>query len=204
MTPSSYACRLLTHPDRPPGRDALADDAPIITPINSRVRGRKLAGTPTSFAANYPAAHCARSPAQLRVDASQHRRGLRGAARAARASTETWGRCTNRCDYVTTKPLTAAQRAFRQCSRSDSVPKDPRGAGTPETGERIASGRLLQAQLRRVGQPRIKGAIRSAVTANTMPENTIRWNSGAGRRSHLGQPGHPTGRSGITMTTSTG
>ncbi len=85
--------------------------------------GRTAGNNDVTFAANYPAASVLRaSPAQLwRVDVvGPHRRGLPRVSRPSRSSASPknpWALHTNRYDYVTTKPPTAARSgASVRCS----------------------------------------------------------------------------------------
>lgn len=187
---------LLGTPIGHPAAIALADDAPIITPINSEFGKANRWHTDVTFAANYPAASVLRAVSLPSYGGSTLWANTAAAyaelPEPLKCLTENlWALHTNRYDYVTTKPLTAAQRAFRQVfEKPDFRTEHPVVRVHPETGERTLL--RLRAQLRRVGQPRIKGVIRSAATANHHARKHHPLELGAGRRSHLGQPGHPT------------
>lgn len=88
-----------------------------------------------------------------------------------------WALHTNRYDYVTTKPLTAAQRAFRQVfEKPDFRTEHPVVRVHPETGERtLLAGDFVRSF---VGLDSHESRVLFEVLQRriTMPENTIRWN----------------------------
>jgi len=166
-----------------------AKNAPIITPINSEYGKATRWHTDVTFAANYPAASILRAITLPSYGGST----LWASTAAAYAELpeplkclveNLWALHTNRYDYVTTEAaaaLTDAQRAFRQAfEKADFRTEHPVVRVHPETGERT----LLAGDFVRnfVGlDSHISNALLELLQRRiTEPENTIRWNWGAG------------------------
>lgn len=173
---------LLGTPIGHPAAIALADDAPIITPINSEFGKANRWHTDVTFAANYPAASVLRAVSLPSYGGSTLWANTAAAyaelPEPLKCLTENlWALHTNRYDYVTTKPLTAAQRAFRQVfEKPDFRTEHPVVRVHPETDERtLLAGDFVRSF---VGLDSHESRVLFEVLQRriTMPENTIRWN----------------------------
>lgn len=188
---------LLGTPIGHPAAIALADDAPIITPINSEFGKANRWHTDVTFAANYPAASVLRAVSLPSYGGSTLWANTAAAyaelPEPLKCLTENlWALHTNRYDYVTTKPLTAAQRAFRQVfEKPDFRTEHPVVRVHPETGERtLLAGDFVRSF---VGLDSHESRVLFEVLQrNHHARKHHPLELGAGRRSHLGQPGHPT------------
>jgi taurine dioxygenase len=158
-----------------------ADNAPIITPINSEYGKATRWHTDVTFAANYPAASILRA-----VTLPSYGGSTLWASTAAaydelpeplkRLVDNLWALHTNRYDYVTDEALTDAQRAFRQAfEKRDFQTEHPVVRVHPETGERT----LLLGDFVRgfVGLDSYESTVLFELLQRrvTQPENTIRW-----------------------------
>src|SRR3984893_2265152 len=138
--------RLLGTPIGHPAAAFLAaENAPIITPINSEYGKATRWHTDVTFAANYPAASILRA-----VTLPSYGGSTSWAPPAAAYEhlpeplqclvENLWALHTNRYDYGTADPdpaLTDAQKAFRQaCEKKDFRTEHPVVRVHPETGER--------------------------------------------------------------------
>ncbi|HEY2450863.1 MAG TPA: TauD/TfdA family dioxygenase [Mycobacterium sp.] len=178
--------RLLGTPIGHPAASVMsADNAPIITPINSEYGKANRWHTDVTFAANYPAASILRAVTLPRYGGST----LWASTAAAyselpeplKALVENlWAVHTNRYDYVSTEfeaALTDAQRAFRQAfEKREFRTEHPVVRVHPETGERT----LLAGDFVRnfVGLDSNESNVLQELLQRriTVPENTIRWN----------------------------
>jgi len=178
--------RLLGTPIGHPATAALsAEDAPIITPINSEYGKATRWHTDMTFAANYPAASILRA-----ITLPSYGGSTLWASTAAayehlpeplRCLVENlWALHTNRYDYVTPEAaisMTDAQRAFRQAfEKPDFRTEHPVVRVHPETGERtLLAGDFVRSF---VGLDSHESAMLLELLQRriTMPENTIRWN----------------------------
>jgi alpha-ketoglutarate-dependent taurine dioxygenase len=162
-----------------------ANDAPVITPINSDYGKANRWHTDVTFAANYPAASILRA-----ITLPSYGGSTLWASTAAAYEQlpeplkclveNLWALHSNRYDYVTTESalsMTDAQRAFRQAfEKPDYRTEHPVVRVHPETGERT----LLAGDFVRnfVGLDSHESSVLLELLQRriTMPENTIRWN----------------------------
>ena len=161
-----------------------AENAPVITPIDSEYGKATRWHTDVTFVANYPAASILRAVTLPRYGGST----LWASTAAAyddlpdplKCLVENlWALHTNRYDYVTTEAaisMTDAQRAFRQAfEKPDFRTEHPVVRVHPETGERT----LLLGDFVRsfVGLDSYESTVLLELLQRriTMPENTIRW-----------------------------
>lgn len=161
-----------------------ADNAPIITPINSEYGKATRWHTDVTFATNYPAASILRAVTLPRYGGST----LWASTAAAYEQLpeplkclveNLWAVHTNRYDYVSTEvetSLTDAQRAFRQAfEKRDFRTEHPVVRVHPETGEPT----LLAGDFVRnfVGLDSHESNVLLELLQRriTVPENTIRW-----------------------------
>jgi alkyl sulfatase len=177
---------LLGTPIAHPAASVLAaQNAPVITPINSEFGKATRWHTDVTFAANYPAASILRA-----VTLPSYGGSTLWASTAAayeqlpeplRCLVENlWALHSNRYDYVTTEAaaaMTDPQRAFRQAfEKADFQTEHPVVRVHPETGERT----LLAGDFVRnfVGLDSHESSVLLELLQRriTMPENTIRWN----------------------------
>jgi alpha-ketoglutarate-dependent sulfate ester dioxygenase len=174
--------RLLGIPIGHPAASVLAaDNAPIITPINSEYGKATRWHTDVTFAANYPAASILRA-----VTLPSYGGSTLWASTAAAYERlpqplkclveNLWALHTNRHDYVTDEALTDAQRAFRQAfEKREFQTEHPVVRVHPETGERT----LLLGDFVRgfVGLDSHESTVLFELLQRriTQPENTIRW-----------------------------
>ena len=182
--------RLLGTPIGHPAASVLAaEDAPLITPINSDYGTANRWHTDVTFAANYPAASILRAVTLPAYGGST----LWASTTAAyerlpeplRCLVENlWAVHTNRFDYVTTEAqasMTDAQRVFRQAfEKRDFQTEHPVVRVHPETGERtLLAGAFVHGFVGLAGPE--SGALLELLQRRiTVPENTIRWNWAAG------------------------
>lgn len=182
--------RLLGTPMGHPAASVLAaEDAPLITPINSDYGTANRWHTDITFAANYPAASILRAVTLPAYGGST----LWASTTAAyerlpeplRCLVENlWAVHTNRFDYVTTEAqasMTDAQRVFRQAfEKRDFQTEHPVVRVHPETGERtLLAGAFVHGFVGLAGPE--SGALLELLQRRiTVPENTIRWNWAAG------------------------
>ncbi len=162
-----------------------AENAPVITPIDSEYGKATRWHTDVTFAANYPAASILRAVTLPRYGGST----LWASTAAAYDDLpdplkclvdNMWALHTNRYDYVTpesVESMTDAQRAFRQAfEKPDFRTEHPVVRVHPETGERT----LLLGDFVRsfVGLDSYESTVLLELLQRriTMPENTIRWN----------------------------
>jgi taurine dioxygenase len=158
-----------------------ADNAPIITPINSEYGKATRWHTDVTFVANYPAASILRA-----VTLPSYGGSTLWASTAAAYDDlpepltwlvdDLWALHTNRHDYITPEALTDAQRAFREAfDKPDFRTVHPVVRVHPETGERT----LLLGDFVRgfVGLDNYESTVLFDLLQRriTMPENTIRW-----------------------------
>jgi len=161
-----------------------AENAPVITPIDSEYGKATRWHTDVTFVANYPAASILRAVTLPRYGGST----LWASTAAAyddlpdplKCLVENlWALHTNRYDYVTpesVESMTDAQRAFRQAfEKPDFRTEHPVVRVHPETGERT----LLLGDFVRsfVGLDSYESTVLLELLHRriTMPENTIRW-----------------------------
>ena len=173
---------LLGTPIGHPAAVALADNAPIITPINSEYGKANRWHTDVTFAANYPAASVLRAVTLPSYGGSTLWANTAAAyadlPEPLKCLTENlWALHSNRYDYVKTEPQTDAQKAFRQVfEKPDFRTEHPVVRVHPETGERT----LLAGNFVRnfVGLDSHESAALFELLQRriTVPENTIRWN----------------------------
>ena len=166
-----------------------AENAPVITPIDSEYGKATRWHTDVTFVANYPAASILRAVTLPRYGGST----LWASTAAAyddlpdplKCLVENlWALHTNRYDYVTpesVESMTDAQRAFRQAfEKPDFRTEHPVVRVHPETGERT----LLLGDFVRsfVGLDSYESTVLLELLHRriTMPENTVRWNWEAG------------------------
>ncbi len=159
-----------------------AENAPIITPINSDYAKANRWHTDVTFAANYPAASILRAVTLPSYGGSTLWASTTAAYDELPEPLKSlvdnlWALHTNRHDYVTTESLTDAQQAFRQAfEKPDFRTEHPVVRVHPETGERT----LLAGDFVRgfVGLDSYESSVLLEVLQRriTMPENTIRWN----------------------------
>jgi alpha-ketoglutarate-dependent sulfate ester dioxygenase len=162
-----------------------ADNAPIITPINSEYGKANRWHTDVTFAANYPAASILRA-----VTLPSYGGSTLWASTAAAYEhlpeplqclvENLWALHSNRYDYVTpesVESMTDAQRAFRQAfEKPDFRTEHPVVRVHPETGERtLLLGNFVHGF---IGLDNYESATLLELLQRriTMPENTIRWN----------------------------
>jgi alpha-ketoglutarate-dependent sulfate ester dioxygenase len=162
-----------------------ADNAPIITPINSEYGKANRWHTDVTFAANYPAASILRA-----VTLPSYGGSTLWASTAAAYEhlpeplkclvENLWALHSNRYDYVTpesVESMTDAQRAFRQAfEKPDFRTEHPVVRVHPETGERtLLLGNFVHGF---IGMDNYESAALLELLQRriTMPENTIRWN----------------------------
>jgi alpha-ketoglutarate-dependent sulfate ester dioxygenase len=162
-----------------------AENAPVITPIDSEYGKATRWHTDVTFVANYPAASILRAVTLPRYGGST----LWASTAAAYDDLpdplkclvdNLWALHTNRYDYVTpesVESMTDAQRAFRQAfEKPDFRTEHPVVRVHPETGERT----LLLGDFVRsfVGLDSYESTVLLELLQRriTMPENTIRWN----------------------------
>ncbi|MCV7100986.1 TauD/TfdA dioxygenase family protein [Mycobacterium palustre] len=174
--------RLLGTPIGHPAASVLAaDNAPIITPINSEYGKATRWHTDVTFAANYPAASILRAVTLPSYGGSTLWASTAAAYDALpeplkRLVEDLWALHTNRYDYVANEALTDAQRAFRQAfEKPDFQTEHPVVRVHPETGERT----LLLGDFVRgfVGLDSYESTALFELLQRriTQPENTIRW-----------------------------
>jgi alpha-ketoglutarate-dependent taurine dioxygenase len=161
-----------------------AENAPVITPIDSEYGKATRWHTDVTFVANYPAASILRAVTLPRYGGST----LWASTAAAYDDLpdplkclvdNLWALHTNRYDYVTpesVESMTDAQRAFRQAfEKPDFRTEHPVVRVHPETGERT----LLLGDFVRsfVGLDSYESTVLLELLQRriTMPENTIRW-----------------------------
>jgi taurine dioxygenase len=182
--------RLLGTPIGHPAAAFLAaENAPIITPINSEYGKATRWHTDVTFAANYPAASILRA-----VTLPSYGGSTLWASTAAAYDDlpeplrwlvdNLWALHTNRHDYVTVESIEAlsdAQRAFRQAfDKPDFRTEHPVVRVHPETGERtLVLGDFVRGF---VGLDSYESTVLLELLQRriTMPENTIRWSWGYG------------------------
>ncbi|AKN18057.1 TauD/TfdA dioxygenase family protein [Mycobacterium haemophilum] len=162
-----------------------AQNAPIITPINSDYGKATRWHTDVTFAANYPAASILRA-----VTLPSYGGSTLWASTAAAYDDlpeplkwlvdNLWALHTNRYDYVTPESvasLTDAQREFRQAFENpDFRTEHPVVRVHPETGEpTLLLGNFVRGF---VGLDSHESSVLLELLQRriTMPENTIRWN----------------------------
>ena len=161
-----------------------AENAPVITPIDSEYGKATRWHTDVTFVANYPAASILRG-----VTLPSYGGSTLWASTAAAYDDlpdplkclvdNLWALHTNRYDYVTpesVESMTDAQRAFRQAfEKPDFRTEHPVVRVHPETGERT----LLLGDFVRsfVGLDSYESTVLLELLHRriTMPENTIRW-----------------------------
>ena len=161
-----------------------AENAPVITPIDSEYGKATRWHTDVTFAANYPAASILRA-----ITLPSYGGSTLWASTAAAYEQlpeplkclveNLWALHTNRYDYVTpesVESMTDAQRAFRQAfEKPDFRTEHPVVRVHPETGERT----LLLGDFVRsfVGLDSYESTVLLELLHRriTMPENTIRW-----------------------------
>jgi taurine dioxygenase len=158
-----------------------ADNAPIITPINSEYGKATRWHTDVTFAANYPAASILRA-----VTLPSYGGSTLWASTAAAYDAlpeplkglveDLWALHTNRYDYVGEEALTDVQRAFRQAfEKPDFQTEHPVVRVHPETGERtLVLGDFVRGF---VGLDSYESTVLFEMLQRriTQPENTIRW-----------------------------
>lgn len=163
-----------------------AEDAPIITPINSEYGSANRWHTDVTFAANYPAASILRAVTLPGYGGSTLWASTTAAYEQLPEPLQhlvenLWALHTNRYDYVTVESLTAAQRAFRQAfEKREFRTEHPVVRVHPETGERtLVLGDFVRAF---VGLDDYESRMLFELLQRriTQPENTIRWNWEAG------------------------
>lgn len=163
-----------------------AEDAPIITPINSEYGSANRWHTDVTFAANYPAASILRAVTLPGYGGSTLWASTAAAYEQLPEPLQhlvenLWALHTNRYDYVTVESLTAAQRAFRQAfEKREFRTEHPVVRVHPETGERtLVLGDFVRAF---VGLDDYESRMLFELLQRriTQPENTIRWNWEAG------------------------
>ncbi|KZS84167.1 TauD/TfdA dioxygenase family protein [Mycobacterium persicum] len=159
-----------------------AENAPIITPINSEYGKANRWHTDVTFAANYPSASVLRAVtlpgyggSTLWANTAAAYEGLPEPLKCL--AENLWALHTNRHDYLHAEPLTEAQRAHRQAfQKPDFQTEHPVVRVHPETGERT----LLAGSFVRnfVGLDSHESSVLFELLQQriTMPENTIRWN----------------------------
>ncbi|KZS62065.1 TauD/TfdA dioxygenase family protein [Mycobacterium ostraviense] len=159
-----------------------AENAPIITPINSEYGKANRWHTDVTFAANYPAASVLRAVtlpgyggSTLWANTTAAYEGLPEPLKCL--AENLWALHTNRHDYLDAEPLTEAQQAHRQAfQKPDFQTEHPVVRVHPETGERT----LLAGSFVRnfVGLDSHESSVLFELLQQriTMPENTIRWN----------------------------
>lgn len=163
-----------------------AEDAPIITPINSEYGSANRWHTDVTFAANYPAASILRAVTLPGYGGSTLWASTAAAYEQLPEPLQhlvenLWALHTNRYDYITVESLTAAQRAFRQAfEKREFRTEHPVVRVHPETGERtLVLGDFVRAF---VGLDDYESRMLFELLQRriTQPENTIRWNWEAG------------------------
>jgi taurine dioxygenase len=178
--------RLLGTPiGHPAAKFLAAENAPIITPINSAYGKATRWHTDVTFAANYPAASILRA-----VTLPSYGGSTLWASTAAAYDhlpeplkwlvDNLWALHSNRHDYITeaalTETLTDAQRAFRQAfEKKEFQTEHPVVRVHPETGERtLVLGDFVRGF---VGMDSYESSVLFELLQRriTMPENTIRW-----------------------------
>jgi taurine dioxygenase len=182
--------RLLGTPIGHPAAAFLAaENAPIITPINSEYGKATRWHTDVTFAANYPAASILRAVTLPSYGGSTLWASTAAAyddlPEALRWLVDNlWALHTNRHDYVTVESIEAlsdAQRAFRQAfDKPDFRTEHPVVRVHPETGERtLVLGDFVRGF---VGLDSYESTVLLELLQRriTMPENTIRWSWGYG------------------------
>jgi alpha-ketoglutarate-dependent taurine dioxygenase len=172
---------LLGTPIGHPAATALADNAPIITPINSEYGKATRWHTDVTFAANYPATSVLRAVTLPSYGGSTLWANTAAAyeelPEPLKCLTENlWALHSNRYDYVKPEPQTDVQKAFRQVfEKPDFRTEHPVVRVHPETGERT----LLAGDFVRnfVGLDGHESAMLFELLQRriTVPENTIRW-----------------------------
>ncbi len=182
--------RLLGTPIGHPAAAFLAaNNAPIITPINSDYGKATQWHTDVTFAANYPAASILRAVTLPSYGGST----LWASTAAAYDSLpeplkslvdDLWALHTNRYDYVNVEAIAAmteAQKAFRQAfEKKEFQTEHPVVRVHPETGERtLVLGNFVRGF---VGLDSYESTVLLELLQRriTMPENTIRWSWGYG------------------------
>jgi alkyl sulfatase len=181
----AFAGRLGTPIGHPAAAVLAAQNAPVITPINSEYGKANRWHTDVTFAANYPAASILRA-----VTLPSYGGSTLWASTAAAYEQlpeplkclveNLWAVHSNRYDYVTEEAalsMTDAQRAFRQAfEKADYRTEHPVVRVHPETGERT----LLAGDFVRnfVGLDNHESDVLFELLQRriTLPENTIRWN----------------------------
>ncbi len=181
----AFAGRLGTPIGHPAAAVLAAQNAPVITPINSEYGKANRWHTDVTFAANYPAASILRA-----VTLPSYGGSTLWASTAAAYEQlpeplkclveNLWAVHSNRYDYVTEEAalsMTDAQRAFRQAfEKADYRTEHPVARVHPETGERT----LLAGDFVRnfVGLDNHESDVLFELLQRriTLPENTIRWN----------------------------
>ena len=162
-----------------------ADNAPIITPINSEYGKANRWHTDVTFAANYPAASILRA-----VNLPSYGGSTLWASTAAAYEQlpeplkclveNLWALHTNRYDYVTAEfeaSLTDTQRAFRQAfEKRDFRTEHPVVRVHPETGERTLLAGDFVRSLVGLDSHESNVLLELLQRRITVPENTIRWN----------------------------
>jgi alpha-ketoglutarate-dependent sulfate ester dioxygenase len=173
---------LLGTPVGHPAATALAENAPIVTPINSEWGKANRWHTDVTFAANYPAASVLRAVALPGYGGSTLWANTAAAYQdlpePLKCLTQNlWALHSNRYDYVKTEPQTDAQQAFRQVfEKPDYRTEHPVVRVHPETGERtLVAGDFIR---NFVGLDSWESSVLFELLQRriTVPENTIRWN----------------------------
>ncbi len=178
----AFAGLLGTPIGHPAAKFLAAENAPIITPINSEYGKATRWHTDVTFAANYPAASILRA-----VTLPSYGGSTLWASTAAAYDglpeplkclvDNLWALHSNRHDYVSAEALTDAQRLFRQAfDKPDFRTEHPVVRVHPETGERtLVLGDFVRGF---VGMDSYESGVLFELLQRriTMPENTIRWN----------------------------
>ncbi|BBY07361.1 TauD/TfdA dioxygenase family protein [Mycobacterium noviomagense] len=175
--------RLLGTPiGHPAAKYLAAENAPVITPINSEYGKATRWHTDVTFVANYPAASILRA-VELPSYGGSTLWASTAAAYAAlpeplKCLTENlWALHSNRFDYIRAEALSEEQRAFQEAfEKPDFHTEHPVVRVHPETGERtLLAGNFVRGF---VGLDSHESHVLLELLQRriTMPENTIRWN----------------------------
>ena len=179
---------LLGTPIGHPAAAALAQDAPVITPITSEFGKANRWHTDVTFAANYPAASILRAVTLPGYGGST----LWASTAAAYEDLpeplkclveNLWALHSNRYDYVTAESLSMSdtQRAFRQAfEKPDFQTEHPVVRVHPETGERTLVAGDFVRNFVGLDSHESSTLLELLERRITKPENTIRWSWEAG------------------------
>jgi alpha-ketoglutarate-dependent taurine dioxygenase len=175
--------RLLGTPiGHPAAKYLAAENAPVITPINSEYGKATRWHTDVTFVANYPAASILRA-VELPSYGGSTLWASTAAAYAAlpeplkRLAESLWALHSNRFDYVVTDSVTDEQRAFREAfEKPDFRTEHPVVRVHPETGERTLLAGDFVRGLVGLDSHESQVVLELLQRRITVPENTIRWN----------------------------